>query len=105
MGRKTLSASTLGRATTAARGVGRTLKESQDVGRAKETVEAIQQQIGDLERQLQQETDTAQAGGAPDALPVEPLNCKPKKGNISVRLVALVWLPYASNGADASPAW
>jgi hypothetical protein len=105
MGRKTLSASTLGRATTAARGVGRTMKESQDVGRAKETVEAVQQQIADLEAQLQQETGAAMAGSAADTLPVETISCKPKKGNITVRLVALVWVPYTSERADAAPAW
>ncbi len=34
MGRKAVSATTLGRATTAARGVGRTMKEAEDVKRA-----------------------------------------------------------------------
>ena len=36
LGRKAMTAATLGRATTAARGAGRVLKERQDVGRASE---------------------------------------------------------------------
>ena len=44
LGRKAISATTLGRATTAARGVGRTMKESQDIARAKESVEAVEAQ-------------------------------------------------------------
>src|SRR6185503_73003 len=55
LGRKVVTASTLGRATTAARGVGRTIKESQDIGRAKETVEAVQQQLQQLDEELQAE--------------------------------------------------
>ena len=55
LGRKAVTASTLGRATTAARGVGRTVKETQDIGRAKETVEAVQQQLAQLEEELQAE--------------------------------------------------
>ncbi len=46
LGRKAISATTLGRATTAARGAGRVLKERQDVGRAQETVEALQAGAG-----------------------------------------------------------
>ena len=48
-GRKSLNLSTLGRATTAARGVSRTMKETSDVDRAQETVEAVNQQLADLD--------------------------------------------------------
>ncbi len=45
LGRKAVSASTLGRATTAARGMGRVGKESQDVARATENVDALTAQL------------------------------------------------------------
>ena len=48
LGRKAVSASTLGRATTAARGMGRVGKESQDVTRATENVTALKAQESDL---------------------------------------------------------
>jgi hypothetical protein len=91
-GRKALSASTLGRATTAARGVGRSMKESQDVARAGETVAAVQAQIQELEASLNADiaaADTLQSS-APEAL--ETIRLKPKRGDVQVKLVALVWV-------------
>jgi hypothetical protein len=55
MGRKTFSSSTLGRATSTARGIGRTMKESEDVQRAQDTVEAVTQQLADLDAQFKAE--------------------------------------------------
>jgi hypothetical protein len=91
-GRKALSASTLGRATTAARGVSRSMKESQDVERAGETVAAVQAQIQELEASLNADisaADTLQSS-APEAL--ETIRLKPKRGEVQVKLVALVWV-------------
>src|SRR6185436_8636427 len=95
MGRKAVSASTLGRATTAARGVGRALKETQDIGRAKETVEAVQQQLQQLDEELRSETAALEERFDASSERVEALICKPKRTNIAVRLVTLVWAPYA----------
>lgn len=94
-GRKKVSASTLGRATTAARGMGRTMKESQDIGRAKETVEAVQQQKAELEAQVQAEI--AAIGSAFDPLTetLTPLVLRPKRGDVSVQVVGLAWVPVA----------
>jgi hypothetical protein len=91
MGRKAVSATTLGRATTAARGVGRTMKEAEDVKRADQSVEAVQEQIGEIEGELRAETtalDTKLASG-----PFDRLTVAPKKTGITVQLVALTWVP------------
>jgi hypothetical protein len=92
-GRKTVSLSTLGRATTAARSVSKTMKESSDVGRAQETVEAVNQQLADLDAQLKAETEAIQQGGDPQTEELEKVNLKPTKANISVKLLSLVWAP------------
>jgi Helicase HerA, central domain len=106
VGRKAVSVSTLGRATTAARGVGRTLKESQDIGRAKETVEAVQQQLKQLDEELRGETAAIEERFNAASEPLEKQTCKPKRTNIEVRLVALVWAPYAvSADGNSVPAW
>jgi phage host-nuclease inhibitor protein Gam len=106
LGRKAISASTLGRATTAARGMSRSMKESQDVARAGETVDALQQQFADLEAQLQRETTEMESKVDPMKETLETVVVKPKKTNISVSLVALSWAPYwqDSNGQLIS-AW
>ena len=106
LGRKAVTASTLGRATTAARGAGRVLKERQDVGRAQETVEALQQQLADLDEAFK--ADAEKLGASGDALtePIETLSVRPSKQNITVKLVALAWVPRWQDGAGQStPAW
>jgi hypothetical protein len=103
LGRKTVSTSTLGRATTAARGAGRVLKERQDVGRAQENVEALQQQLADLEAEFKAEAESAVLPGGET---VDKISIKPTKQNISVKLVVLAWVPWWKTAAgERIPAW
>ena len=106
MGRKTLSLSTLGRATTAARGVSRSMKEAGDVTRAQDTVEAVDQQIADLDAELKTETDAIQQANDPQTEELEKVSLKPTKSDIAVKLATLVWAPYwrDANGQTTS-AW
>jgi hypothetical protein len=106
LGRKAVSAATLGRATTAVRGVGRSMKESQDIARAGETVEAMQQQLADLEAQLQAEISALEVSTDPAAEKLKSITLKPKKTNISVTLLTLAWAPYwREAGGTKTPAW
>jgi hypothetical protein len=90
-GKKTISAGTLGRATTAARGVGRTMKETEDIKRASDNVEAIRERERALEAEILEETKRiTEASGSSQ---IERLQLSPKRGQISVQLVGLGWLP------------
>jgi hypothetical protein len=93
-GRKALGAGTIGKATTAMRGVGRTMKESKDVARAAETVEAAQQQLSELELKCQTEVQAIESKVDPLTEQLETVVVKPKKTNITVRVLALAWVPY-----------
>lgn len=93
-GRKAISYSTIGRATTTARGVGRTMKETQDIGRAKETVEAMEQRLQQLETDFRAETDALAAKIDPLTETLDNIAVRPAKSDISVQLVALCWLPH-----------
>jgi hypothetical protein len=53
LGRKAMTASTLGRATTAARGVSRSMKESEDVASAQERLTLAQQELATLQQQIE----------------------------------------------------
>jgi hypothetical protein len=92
LGRKTISAATLGRATTAARGMGRSMKESEDIQRASEQVEKIRADEQKLQDQVAEETRVISETFAspPD---VERLGLSPKRGQVSVQLVGLGWMP------------
>jgi hypothetical protein len=94
MGRKTFGRTTLGRATTAARGAGRILKEGQDVERAEENVQALERQLADIEGQVAKETEAMRTAVDPLAEDLESLEIKPRKTDISVRVLSLGWVPY-----------
>jgi hypothetical protein len=106
MGRKALKSATLGRATTAARGVSRSLKESQDIGRAEDTVESVKKQTADLDVQFQAEIEALSAKTDPLTETLETVTLRPKKSDISVRLVALAWAPcWMDPQGRTLPAW
>ncbi len=92
-GRKAISTTTLGRATTAARTAGRTMKQAGDVGRAKETLGAVDQQIQDLDAELQADLAASAAASDPATEKLETVTLRPKKTDITIRRVALVWVP------------
>ncbi|HEY2797829.1 MAG TPA: ATP-binding protein [Thermoanaerobaculia bacterium] len=92
-GRKAISATTIDKATTAARSAGRTAKQAGDVGRANETVEAVQQQIRDLDAELEGELSAARTASDPAGEKLETLTLRPKKSDVTIRRIALVWKP------------
>ncbi len=105
-GRKIISRSTLGRATTAVRGVGRSVEQGQDVARAGDSLEALKTQLADLQAEFQAESGVS--GGKIDPLneKLETLTVKPKKTDILVQLVTLVWAPYWQEAQGSlKPAW
>lgn len=95
LGRKAVNAGTLGRATTAARGMGRAGREAQDVSRATENVTAIRQQLDDMQAALEADLQSVAAEWDVAAEPFERVLVKPKRGGVSVQLVALTWIPRA----------
>lgn len=93
LGRKAVSTSTLGRATAAARGMGKIGRESQDVTRATETVGALTQQRDELQAALEADLQAVSADWDISTEVFERVLVKPKRGGVSVQLVALAWVP------------
>jgi hypothetical protein len=106
LGKKKVSAGTVGKATTTARGVGRSQKEYSDVGRAEETVEAVMAQQAELDAQFQTELKAMESSFDPANEPLETVQVRPKKSNITIESVTLAWTPYwrAADGTTTS-AW
>jgi hypothetical protein len=105
VGKKTISAANVGRAATSARAAGRAMQQRGDIALAAEDVEKYQQMYDDLQAKLQTEIDDLQAAGAPDAIPLEPFELRPKKSEIAVDRVALVWMPWWSGGGSLTRAF
>ncbi|MCO6453763.1 MAG: ATP-binding protein [Pirellulaceae bacterium] len=106
LGRKLLSSSTVTRAGTAARSVSRAAEQRADVGRAKDSVESLQQQLADLETELREQVEQLEQSLRADQLELEPLEIRPRKSDLDVRPVVLVWTPWIVDSSGiAQPAW
>jgi hypothetical protein len=93
-GRKLGSATNVGRATTAARGAGRAARERGDVARARDDVEALQRQLQELEVELAERLEGVREQLSEEDLVCEELPIRPRKADLTVDRVALVWTPW-----------
>lgn len=93
-GRKLASTANVTRAASSMRSAGKIARERQDVADAAAGVETLQAQFEELNAQFQAETEKLQAGLASDALVLEAVSIQPKKTEITVTQVALVWQPW-----------
>lgn len=91
LGRKMLSTTTMNRAATSARAATRASRQRADIGRAEETVEAISERLNDLESQVHAEVEKIRQSLNPDTLVLEQVEVKPRKADVNVKQVSLVW--------------
>ncbi|RME90632.1 MAG: ATP-binding protein, partial [Anaerolineae bacterium] len=104
-GRKVLSSTTVSKASTAMRGVTRTMNESQDIEQAKEDIESIKQQIAALDAEFQQEVAALEERIDPMTEELQTLVIKPRKTDINIELLTLVWAPFFESGGNSEAAW
>jgi hypothetical protein len=97
LGRKAISASTLGRATTATRQASRILQQQGDVERAKEDRLAAQQQLQSLEQEMQREADELAHSFDPQTETLQSVIVRPAKSDILLRAWGILWIPFAQN--------
>jgi hypothetical protein len=85
--------SAFGKAASAARSVGRIGKERSDVTHAEADVTALREQYASLEADLEREVAELEDGFDPAAIALETVAVKPRKSDIEVSELALVWQP------------
>jgi seryl-tRNA synthetase len=85
--------SAMRKASTAARSVGRVSKERGDVARAEADVEALKDQVAAMNAELEAEIRRIEAEFDPNSIRVEMVPVRPKKADVSVEDMALVWYP------------
>ena len=102
-GRKLFSSTNLGRVSTVARGVTRTMDQGSDVKRAEENVKALQTQLDALNAEFISEQSAMGLGAGASTEAFATINVKPKKTDISIQLVALVWTPYQTTPGGLLP--
>jgi hypothetical protein len=94
LGRKAISATSASRMGTAMKSAGRMRKEKMDVARARETAEAIREQLNQLELQLQGDIQKLEDAYDPASEELKEIKVKPKSTDMSLRLFGLAWMPY-----------
>jgi len=93
--RRKLTVGNVGRASSAMRNAGRVSKEKEDIGRAKDSLDALREQLQEMENTFQSEVDQLTAPLAPGDIPVEEYLVRPRKSDIAVQDVRLAWTPWS----------
>jgi len=93
-GRKLGSVGNVGRATTAARGASRAARERGDVARAREDAESLERQLQELEAEFETRLETVREKTDDSKLVCEELPIRPRKSDLTVERVVLVWTPW-----------
>ena len=75
------------------RSASRVYREGQDVDRAEESVEKLEQDKAAVMAEMDEQIKQLQASPEPMTEPLEKIQIKPKKTNITVRYLGLVWKP------------
>jgi Helicase HerA, central domain len=92
-GNRRLSVTNIGRAASSVRSASRAMREAQDVGRAEVTLASYQAQLEALQQEFETATDELKVKIDASTETLETVEIKPKKKDITVKLVALTWVP------------
>ncbi len=95
LGNKLLSARNLSRAGQTARAAQRVQRESADVDQARAQLERMQEALSQLEVRFRAEVDALRTGTDPASAPLGTTELAPRKGDIDVGPLRLVWIPWA----------
>lgn len=105
-GRKLGSATSVNRAASTIKSAGRTARQRGDVDAAEANLEAIAEKQADLESRIQSEATVIQQQYDPAGWTFEEVEIAPKKSDITLGQVALVWTPWQRDAqGNLVPAW
>ena len=94
LGRKLTSITNVQRASTSARSAGRVLSEHADVTRAEEDLAKCQNDMKELEEKLSDEIEAIKTEYPVDSIELESIPLRPKKADLSIAKIVLVWTPW-----------
>ncbi len=100
MGRKAFSKTTMNKASMTARSAGRSRQQAQDVVRAEETLATYEADLERLNQEAQTEMDALSARYEEEGQAVEITHISPKKSDIKVRNLSVIWLPYYEDSME-----
>jgi hypothetical protein len=98
-GRKLTSSTNVSRTATSMRQAGRVAREKGDVQRALENVQSLQQKLTELEEECREKTRQIRDDYDPLSLELAELPIRPRKSDLSVKQVSLLWTPWCVDSA------
>jgi len=105
-GRKIASRTNVGKVSSSARSMGRASQQHGDVGRAKKRLEQLNEDLAELEANCEDEITSLEEHWTVDGLKLESSEIKPRKSDIEIAPVTLVWTPWRlSDDGFAEPAF
>jgi hypothetical protein len=106
MGRKLASRTNVTRAGAAMRSWGRAASQREDIDHAQDDLEALQEQSIRLDEKLTAEIDKVSEQLDVSQLELRPLVVRPRKSDLQVERVAIVWRPWQVDAHGITqPAW
>lgn len=93
LGKKRISQSTISSAGTSMRRMGKISKENQEATQAEENYHVLTQQLQELQNQLNQEIAQIPSGSDPRSIQIDTVQVKPRKSDIIIDKVAIIWWP------------
>ena len=91
---KGVTKGTISQAGTSMRRAGRITKESQEAAHSEEDYKSYQLQLESLQAELNKEIANLSTSGDSNSVRIETLSIRPRKSDISIEKVALVWCPF-----------
>jgi hypothetical protein len=101
-GRKLASVANVTRARSTLRGAGRASREKDDVERAGRNVEAAREDLAQLESDLARDVAALERSLDPAALELERLELAPRKTDVTVESLILLWTPWRVDAAGVA---
>ena len=94
MGRKVTTATNIGRAASTANQAQRSAGRKAEIARAEQELTVQQERLAELEQEFQEAIKGVERRFHADELPIEAEEIAPRKSDISVREIGLVWTPW-----------
>ncbi len=100
--RKKLSRTNIDRASSSARKAGRVAREKEDVTRAQDRLDQLLQERMQLEESIAQEVAQSNVAHQADRLALDQLQVRPRKSDISIEPITIVWTPWFVDAAGVT---
>ena len=105
-GRKLASRTNISKASTSMKSAGRAVQQRGDVSRAEDKLKSLHEDLQELETKFESEVEDLEDAYQVDSLDLEELSVRPRKSDIQVEPIAMVWTPWLVDAAGiADPAY